>query len=84
MAASGNVFEAWEHIRNTKSGFWDTLEPPVMAGEGIPIPFEIPCGLVQGILHDVRSGIEGYRGGEYNYGWIRAIWARAGIYINKE
>ena len=63
MAASGSIFEAWEHIRNTKSGFWDTLEPPLMAGEGSPTPFEIPCGLLHGILHDVRSGIEGYRGG---------------------
>ena len=34
-----------------------------MAGEGSPTPFEIPCGLLHGILHDVRSGIEGYGGG---------------------
>ena len=63
LASSGSIFEVWEHIRNTKSGFWDTLEPPLMAGEGSPTPFEIPCGLLHGILHEVRSGIEGYRGG---------------------
>ena len=63
LASSGSIFEAWEHIRNTKSGFWDTLEPPLMAGEGSPTPFDIPCGLLHGILHDVRSGIEGYMAG---------------------
>ena len=44
-----------------------------MAGEGSPTPFEIPCGLLHGILHDVRSGTEGYRGGGTDSGWIRAI-----------
>ena len=63
LAASGNIFEAWEHIKNTKSDFWDTLEPPLMAGEGSPTPFEIPCGSLHNILLDVRSGIEGYKGG---------------------
>ena len=59
-----------------------------MAGEGSPTPFEIPCGLLHGILHDVRSGIEGYRGG-YSFvsdpgdlGQGRDIYIY--IYFNKE
>ena len=72
LAASGSILEAWEHIRSTKSGFWDTLEPPLTAGEGSPTPFEIPCGLRMNILQDVRSGIEGFRGGR-NFGRIRNI-----------
>ena len=63
LAASGSILEAWEHIRSTKSGFWDTLEPPLMAGKSNPTRFEIPCGHIYSILHDVRSGIEGSWGG---------------------
>ena len=53
-----------------------------MAGEGSPTPFEIPCGLLHGILHDVRSGIEGYRGGvEVSVGSERSGPGQGYIYI---
>ena len=76
LAASGSICGTQAHIRGTKSSFWDTLEPRSMSAECGPTTFEIPCEFQMSILHDVRSGIEGYGGGPQgapNLSGIRAI-----------